>query len=88
MDQLTYQEELRAAQAVLAPLSDHASIAGDGNAMFLSVSREARGVELYRHGDRVLIDTAIDGQLLGERDFTSIDAAVEAAKRWLSGTNE
>ncbi len=56
--------------------------------MFLSVDRAARGIELYRHGDRVLIDRAVDGQLLGERDFASLDAAIEAAKRWLSGINE
>ena len=88
MDQYTYQEELRAALAILAPLSDQASISGEGVAIFLSVGRAARGIELYRHADRVLIDRAVDGQLLGEREFASFDAAVEAAKQWLSGTNE
>jgi hypothetical protein len=74
--------------AVLAPVSDHASIGGDGAAMFLSVERAARGIELYRHADVVLIDRSVDGQLLGERRFDSLEAALDAAQRWLSGVNE
>jgi hypothetical protein len=86
MDQRTYQAELANALAALQPLADRASIAGEGVAQFLSVERAARGIELYRDADRVLIDRSIDGRLLGEQSFPSLVAALEAAAQWLRAT--
>ena len=85
MDQRTYQDELHSALNALGQISDRAEIRGDGAAQFVAAVRGARGVELYRDADRVLIDRSTDGELLGEQAFGSLAAALHAAKAWLSG---
>jgi len=64
-------------------------IIGDGVGQFLVATRDDRGVELYK-GDSEsewYIDPAFAEELQGEVVFSSLEAAVGAARKWLSGAD-
>jgi hypothetical protein len=78
---------LEAALASVRQQVEDGCIVGQGPGAFLVVQRGDRGVEIYgndQHG--VTIDPAVDEQLLGEITYSTFDAALIAALRWLNGS--
>jgi hypothetical protein len=80
-----YRAELEAALQRSAPIGLGRIVGGEAG-LFLLVDRDNRGVEIYRgEGGKVVIDPAVDLELMGELIFPDYEAALAAAARWLSG---
>lgn len=76
-------QELAQATTRLRDLGASVDLRGQGAGTFLLASLGERGAELYPSGPRWTVDLAQGDELLGETDFDSIEAAIQATRDWL-----
>jgi len=62
---------------------DEVSLVGDGISYFLIASNNEYGVEIYKEGDVVIIDSSLNDESLGEKEFTDVSVAIQSALAWL-----
>ena len=80
----SYIKELTAIKDQLSEHVETASISGEGLASFIVTGNNNYGIEIYRdENKKIIIDPALDGELLGERECEDFKGAIQKSLSWL-----
>ena len=79
-----YIAELNKVADQLSGEIENVSISGEGIGSFIVANNNNYGIEIYRNKNNVIIDPSLNGELLGEKEYSSYSEAIENSLRWLT----